>query len=233
MSSECVPAGSSVPPVAVSITEAGRVPRQAGSRWPPLQSARQFVTFLVLREGDRYLTTSIGMAPVMPHTTQCRCDVICVSAVIFRGEGDIGLLFCAWLRSQRSDCLSVSAMESYQGRFRPQSTRDRRSLFNRRDDGGSGHALDRATHRSRRCHPIENSSTTAVLQEQSVASPLTASDGKQVDSSDTSSGPPNLLRTQMAVRRLTPRECERLQGFPDDYMPSAAPRSAARSCRRR
>ena len=22
---------------------------------------------------------------------------------------------------------------------------------------------------------------------------------------------------QMAVRRLTPRECERLQGFPDDY----------------
>jgi DNA (cytosine-5)-methyltransferase 1 len=34
---------------------------------------------------------------------------------------------------------------------------------------------------------IENSSTTAVLQQ------------------------------QMAVRRLTPRECERLQGFPDDY----------------
>jgi DNA (cytosine-5)-methyltransferase 1 len=64
---------------------------------------------------------------------------------------------------------------------------------------------------------IENSSTTAVLQEQTSASPLTASYGKQVDSSDTSSGPPNLLLTQMAVRRLTPRECERLQGFPDDY----------------
>ena len=25
------------------------------------------------------------------------------------------------------------------------------------------------------------------------------------------------LRQAMAVRRLTPRECERLQGFPDDY----------------
>jgi DNA (cytosine-5)-methyltransferase 1 len=25
------------------------------------------------------------------------------------------------------------------------------------------------------------------------------------------------VATQMAVRRLTPRECERLQGFPDDY----------------
>jgi DNA (cytosine-5)-methyltransferase 1 len=50
-----------------------------------------------------------------------------------------------------------------------------------------------------------------------VASPLTASYGKQVDSSDTSNGPPNLLHSGMAVRRLTPRECERLQGFPDDY----------------
>jgi DNA (cytosine-5)-methyltransferase 1 len=71
--------------------------------------------------------------------------------------------------------------------------------------------------RTRAPGSIENSSTTAVLQGQSVASPLTASYGKQVDSSDSSSGPPNLLRAQMAVRRLTPRECERLQGFPDDY----------------
>jgi len=71
--------------------------------------------------------------------------------------------------------------------------------------------------RTRAPGSIENSSTTAVLQEQSVASPLTASYGKLVDSSDTSGGPPNLLLSQMAVRRLTPRECERLQGFPDDY----------------
>lgn len=34
-------------------------------------------------------------------------------------------------------------------------------------------------------------------------------------SSETASGP--VLLTGMAVRRLTPRECERLQGFPDDY----------------
>lgn len=50
-----------------------------------------------------------------------------------------------------------------------------------------------------------------------IAAPLTASYGKQVDSSDTSSGPPNMLHSEMPVRRLTPRECERLQGFPDDY----------------
>ncbi len=50
-----------------------------------------------------------------------------------------------------------------------------------------------------------------------IAAPLTASYVKQVDSSDSSNGPPNLLHSGMAVCRLTPRECERLQGFPDDY----------------
>ena len=52
-----------------------------------------------------------------------------------------------------------------------------------------------------------------------IAVPLTASYGspRRLDSSDTSSGPPNILHSGMAVRRLTPRECERLQGFPDDY----------------
>ena len=68
---------------------------------------------------------------------------------------------------------------------------------------------------------IENSATTAVLQEQPVAwsGELTAStdvagtlqrggEGGRVD---------GVMTPQMAVRRLTPRECERLQGFPDDY----------------
>ncbi len=50
-----------------------------------------------------------------------------------------------------------------------------------------------------------------------VAAPVTASYAKQVDSSDTSSGPLDILHSEMSVRRLTPRECERLQGFPDDY----------------
>jgi DNA (cytosine-5)-methyltransferase 1 len=75
--------------------------------------------------------------------------------------------------------------------------------------------------RTRAPGTIENSSTTAVLQEQSVAwsGELTAStdiagtlqrggDGGRVD---------GVMTPKMAVRRLTPRECERLQGFPDDY----------------
>jgi DNA (cytosine-5)-methyltransferase 1 len=64
------------------------------------------------------------------------------------------------------------------------------------------------------CHDASHANGGGQL---AVAAPLTASYGKQVDSSDTSSGPPNLLHSGMAVRRLTPRECERLQGFPDDY----------------
>jgi len=71
--------------------------------------------------------------------------------------------------------------------------------------------------RTRAPGSIENSSTTAVLQEQSVASPQPDSCDKQVDHSYCSRGSPNLLHAPMAVRRLTPRECERLQGFPDDY----------------
>jgi DNA (cytosine-5)-methyltransferase 1 len=75
--------------------------------------------------------------------------------------------------------------------------------------------------RTRAPGSIENSSTTAVLQEQPVAwsGELTAStdvagtlqrgdEGRRID---------GVMTPQMAVRRLTPRECERLQGFPDDY----------------
>jgi len=45
---------------------------------------------------------------------------------------------------------------------------------------------------------------------------ITSNYGKQVDSSDTGLGP-NVVFPTMQVRRLTPVECERLQGFPDHY----------------
>jgi DNA (cytosine-5)-methyltransferase 1 len=45
-----------------------------------------------------------------------------------------------------------------------------------------------------------------------ICSPLKAESG----SNGTGDGAPCVV-TPMAVRRLTPRECERLQGFPDDY----------------
>ncbi|PRW85430.1 DNA cytosine methyltransferase [Pseudomonas simiae] len=49
-----------------------------------------------------------------------------------------------------------------------------------------------------------------------VAQTLTSNYGKQVDNTDSSLGP-NVVSSTSDVRRLTPRECERLQGFPDDY----------------
>lgn len=49
-----------------------------------------------------------------------------------------------------------------------------------------------------------------------VAFSVTASYGKQIDSSDRNGGPPNLIQST-TIRRLTPTECERLQGFPDGH----------------
>jgi len=75
--------------------------------------------------------------------------------------------------------------------------------------------------RTRAPGSIENSSTTAVLQEQPIAwsNELTASTGTAGTLQRGGEGgrADGVMTPQMAVRRLTPRECERLQGFPDDY----------------
>jgi DNA (cytosine-5)-methyltransferase 1 len=49
-----------------------------------------------------------------------------------------------------------------------------------------------------------------------VVAALTAS-GRGVERTGESRGQDPVIAVGMAVRRLTPRECERLQGFPDDY----------------
>lgn len=68
---------------------------------------------------------------------------------------------------------------------------------------------------------IENSSTIAVLQERSIAwsNELTASTDivKTLQRGGKGERADRAMKSQIAVRRLTPRECERLQGFPDDY----------------
>jgi DNA (cytosine-5)-methyltransferase 1 len=50
-----------------------------------------------------------------------------------------------------------------------------------------------------------------------LAAMALTSSGQQVDSSDTNHGPPNLIEEYLAVRKLLPIECERLQGFPDRW----------------
>jgi DNA (cytosine-5)-methyltransferase 1 len=49
-----------------------------------------------------------------------------------------------------------------------------------------------------------------------VAQTLTSNYGKQVDNTNSALGP-NVVSGSTSVRRLIPRECERLQGMPDDY----------------
>lgn len=55
-----------------------------------------------------------------------------------------------------------------------------------------------------------------VLATRDVAGAITSNYGKQLDNSDTALGP-NVAIHHSAVRRLTPVECERLQGFEDNY----------------
>jgi DNA (cytosine-5)-methyltransferase 1 len=51
-----------------------------------------------------------------------------------------------------------------------------------------------------------------------VSAPITDGCTKGSSVNDGKKGSPqNLITTKHCVRRLTPRECERLQGFPDDY----------------
>jgi site-specific DNA-cytosine methylase len=70
-------------------------------------------------------------------------------------------------------------------------------------------------------NPTANQGGTAVMQPvvfQETADPLTACFAKHHGASGgKDSIPHNHVMQSMAVRRLTPRECERLQGFSDDH----------------
>jgi DNA (cytosine-5)-methyltransferase 1 len=70
-------------------------------------------------------------------------------------------------------------------------------------DGGDGGGVQLAVAYTTKLHNTASNQAGKVYQEYST-------------SLDRSSPPPALL-TAMQVRRLTPLECERLQGFPDDY----------------
>lgn len=67
--------------------------------------------------------------------------------------------------------------------------------------------------------PDDNSAQAGhvVTASRQVTQALTTTYGKQPDSSDTNLGPSLAISGAFGVRRLTPRECERLQGFPDDW----------------
>jgi DNA (cytosine-5)-methyltransferase 1 len=65
-------------------------------------------------------------------------------------------------------------------------------------------------------HTLDGAQGQAVFTTREIAPALTRNYGKQSDNSDTNLGP-SVATDTFGVRRLTPRECERLQGFEDDY----------------
>ena len=63
-----------------------------------------------------------------------------------------------------------------------------------------------------------------------VADPITTTEGKSWTNEGNMFRLRNCVQQPMAVRRLTPRECERLQGFPDDYTLIPWRRKPAEDC---
>jgi DNA (cytosine-5)-methyltransferase 1 len=138
------------------------------------------------------------------------------------GGGQVAIAFA---QNQEGDVLSGDVMQSLGTNSNATGRNAPTIAFTLHGSDGTASAASSTevagSLRTRAPGSIENSSTTAVLQGQSVAwsGELTAStdvagtlqrggEGERVD---------GVMTPQMAVRRLTPRECERLQGFPDDY----------------
>jgi DNA (cytosine-5)-methyltransferase 1 len=138
------------------------------------------------------------------------------------GGGQVAIAFA---QNQEGDVLSSDVMQSLGTNSNATGRNAPTVAFTLHgSDGATSTASPTAVAgslRTRAPGSVENSSTTAVLQEQPVvwSGELTAStdvagtlqrggEGGRVD---------GVMTPQMAVRRLTPRECERLQGFPDDY----------------
>ncbi|NYF91371.1 DNA (cytosine-5-)-methyltransferase [Tunturiibacter empetritectus] len=138
------------------------------------------------------------------------------------GGGQVAIAFA---QNQEGDVLSGDVMQSLGTNSNATGRNVPTIAFTLHGSDGTASAASSTetagSLRTRAPGSIENSSTTAMLQEQSVAwsGELTAStdvagtlqrggEGGRVD---------GVMTPQMAVRRLAPRECERLQGFPDDY----------------
>jgi DNA (cytosine-5)-methyltransferase 1 len=138
------------------------------------------------------------------------------------GGGQVAIAFA---QNQEGDVLSSDVMQSLGANSNATGRNAPTIAFTLHGSDGTTSAASSTdvagSLRTRAPGSIENSSTTAVLHEQPVAwsGELTASsdvagtlqrggEGGRVD---------GVMTPQMAVRRLTPRECERLQGFPDDY----------------
>lgn len=61
---------------------------------------------------------------------------------------------------------------------------------------------------------LESNQNHATVQTNGISTALTASMGS---GGDNGGGSENLITNSMTVRRLTPMECERLQGYPDGW----------------
>lgn len=78
--------------------------------------------------------------------------------------------------------------------------------------GANGHGI------SPECaHTLDRAQGQAVAFPQNQLGEVRASDVFNTINTNSNASGPTVMQPNMQVRRLTPRECERLQGFPDDW----------------
>jgi DNA (cytosine-5)-methyltransferase 1 len=114
----------------------------------------------------------------------------------------------------RQDCVSSTELFGALGSSSPQA---QAIAFSAKDYGGDATEELAPTLRAmNHANSHANGGGQMAVATRSVAQTITSNYGKQCDNSDTALGP-NVAIRAMQVRRLTPMECERLQGFPDSY----------------
>ena len=91
--------------------------------------------------------------------------------------------------------------------------------FNWQNGGGYGNANDGLGITVEGTGPLQRCNTPAVaFQQNQIGEVRCGNIAGTVNTNSNASGRNTPMAMQaMTVRRLTPRECERLQGFPDDY----------------
>jgi hypothetical protein len=102
--------------------------------------------------------------------------------------------------------------------------------FNWQNGGGYGEANDGLGISHDHTPPMSRSQVAAVAFHENQRAEVTTSDtagSLKIGGGKPGQGYP-AIQTGMQVRRLTPRECERLQGFPDDYHADPLSRQACR-----
>tara|TARA_R110000751_G_scaffold60618_2_gene126431 strand:- start:737 stop:1744 length:1008 start_codon:yes stop_codon:yes gene_type:complete len=116
----------------------------------------------------------------------------------------------------RNTAESRSTREGFASHTGSGSDESRREQVVARNTGFAKYEMEEEMKASSTLRAVHNESTDLVITHQDVSATLNAS-GSGTSRPGGQGAEPDFIISSPAPRRLTPRECERLQGFPDDW----------------